>query len=80
MQAVDEAVSKKITVTPGGLPEGQNKDFQPTSDKGVSFRDDQKTPTIIVRFDKPAEVQSVSLPLDKTPDARGSFGYHGMHG
>ena len=78
MEAVDEAVSKKIEVTPRDLPKGQNVDFQPTSDKGVSFPEDQKKPTIVVKFDKPADVQSVTLPRDKTPGARGAFRYHAI--
>ena len=65
MQAVDEGVSKKITVTPNELSPGKNVEFQPTSPTGVSFPADQKTPTITVKFDKPAEVQSVTLPRDK---------------
>jgi hypothetical protein len=69
MQAVDEAVSKLITVTPNELPKGENIEFQPTSTRGVSFPDDDQTPTITVNFGKPAEVQSVTIPRDKTPNA-----------
>src|SRR6185437_16004258 len=69
MQAVDETVSKKITVTPTELPKGENIEFQPTSKRGVSFPTDEKTPTITVNFGKPAEVQSVTIPRDKTPNA-----------
>jgi hypothetical protein len=69
MQAVDEAVSKTITVSPHDLPKGENVEFQPTSKKGVSFPKDDQTPTITVNFGKPAEVQSVTIPRDKTPDA-----------
>ena len=69
MQAVDEAVSKKITVTPNELPKGENIEFQPTSKRGVSFPKDDRTPTITVNFGKPAEVRSVTIPRDKTPDA-----------
>jgi hypothetical protein len=69
MQAVDEAVSKLITVTPNELPKGENIEFQPTSTRGVSFPKDDRTPTITVNFGKPAEVQSVTIPRDKTPNA-----------
>ena len=68
MQAVDEAVSKKITVTPNELPKGVNIEFQPTSKQGVSFDQNDRTPTITVQFDKPAEVRSVTIPRDKTPN------------
>ncbi len=66
MQAVDEAVSKKITVTPGSLPEGQDKTgFQPTSDKGVSFGEDQPKPTITITFTRGATVRSITIPRKK---------------
>ena len=69
MQAVDETVSKQITVTPHELPKGENVEFQPRSKRGVSFPRDDRTPTITVKFGKPAEVQSVTIPRDKTPYA-----------
>jgi hypothetical protein len=69
MQAVDETVSKQITVTPNELPTGENVEFQVTSTRGVSFPKDDRTPTIVVRFGSPAEVQSVTIPRDKTPNA-----------
>jgi hypothetical protein len=69
MQAVDEAVSKKITVTPNELPAGENTQFQPTSDQGVSFDETDSTPTISVHFDKPAEVHSVTIPRGTIPGA-----------
>ena len=69
MQAVDKLVSERITVTPRQLPKGENIEFQPTSTRGVSFPHDEKTPTITVRFGKPADVQSVKIPRDKTPNA-----------
>jgi hypothetical protein len=69
MQAVDENVSKNIVVLPNPLHEGDNIDFQITSAKGVSFPDNDRKPTIIVKFDQPAEVQSVSIPRDKTNGA-----------
>ncbi|CAF2527114.1 unnamed protein product [Rotaria sp. Silwood2] len=68
MQAVDEAVSKKITVKPNELPRGENIKFQPTSQQGVSFDKNDLKPIITVHFDKPAPVQSVTLPRDKTPN------------
>ena len=68
MQAVDEAVSKLITVKPNELPIGENINFQPTSEQGVSFDDNDRTPTITVYFGKPAEVHSVTIPRDKTPN------------
>ena len=69
MQAVDETVSKQITVTPNELPKGENIEFQVTSTRGVSFPKDERTPTIVVQFGTPAEVQSVTIPRDKTPNA-----------
>ncbi len=69
MQAVDEAVSKLITVTPNELPQGANVDFQPTSKQGVSFPNDDTTPTITVHFAKPAQVRSVTIPRDTTQNA-----------
>jgi hypothetical protein len=69
IQAVDEAVSTKITVTPNDLPPGANIDFQPTSKQGVSFPQNDTTPTIIVHFGKPATVQSVTIPRNTTPNA-----------
>jgi hypothetical protein len=69
MQAVDEAVSKLITVTPNELPEGANIDFQPTSKQGVSFPNNDTTPTITVYFGKPAQVRSVTIPRDTTQNA-----------
>jgi hypothetical protein len=65
MQAVDESTSKKITVTPVDVPESQKPQFQPTSNQGVSFPSDEKTPTITVNFGKPAEVNSITIPHDK---------------
>jgi hypothetical protein len=69
MQAVDEQTSKQITVTPTDVPQKEKLEFQPTSDQGVSFPDNEKSPTITVHFGKPAEVQSVTIPRDKTPSA-----------
>jgi hypothetical protein len=69
MQAVDESVSKQITVTPKDLPKGENIEFQVTSTRGVSFPKDERTPTIVVVFGKPALVQSVTIPRDKTDSA-----------
>jgi hypothetical protein len=69
MQAVDEAVSKLITVAPNELPEGANVDFQPTSKQGVSFPSNDTTPTITVHFGKPAHVRSVTIPRDTTQNA-----------
>ena len=69
MQAVDEAISKQITVTPADVPQESKPEFQPTSKQGVSFPENETTPTITVNFGKPADVQSVTLPRDKTPDA-----------
>jgi hypothetical protein len=69
MQAVDEQTSKKITVTPTDIPQNEKPEFQPTSNQGVSFPNNEKTPTITVHFGKPAEVQSITIPRDKTPGA-----------
>ena len=62
MEAIDDATSKKITVTPDVIPQDKKTDFQPTSKNGVSFPANDKKPTITVNFDKPAEVQSVTIP------------------
>ncbi|CAF1687582.1 unnamed protein product, partial [Adineta ricciae] len=69
MEAIDETTSKKITVTPDDIPQDKKTDFQPTSNAGVSFPSNEKKPTITVNFDKPAEVQSVTIPRDKTQGA-----------
>ena len=69
MQAVDEETSKKIIVTPIDVPQKEKPEFQPTSNKGVSFSEYQKRPTITITFGTPAEVQSVTIPRDKTPNA-----------
>jgi hypothetical protein len=69
IQLVDEVVSISITVTPSVLPEGENIEFQVTSEKGVSFPDNDRTPTITVNFGKATEVQSVTIPTSKIPNA-----------
>ena len=69
MQAVDEQTSKQIKVTPIDVKENDKPQFQPTSKQGVSFPSNDRTPTITVTFGKPAEVQSVTIPRDKTPNA-----------
>ena len=69
MEAIDEPTSKKITVTPNELPQDKKADLQPTSKIGVSFAANDKTPTFTVNFEKPAEVQSVIIPRDKTQGA-----------
>jgi hypothetical protein len=69
MQAVDEAVSKQITVTPNELAQGANIDFQPSSKQGVFFPENDTTPTITVHFAKPAQVRSVTIPRDTTQNA-----------
>ena len=69
MQAVDEATSKQITTTSSGVTQDDKLEFQPTSTVGVSFPDNDKTPTITVNFGKPAEVQSITIPRDKITDA-----------
>jgi hypothetical protein len=69
MQAVNKFVSEHIVVSPTEIPQDEKIDFQPTSQTGVSFPKDEKTPTLTVTFDKPAEVQSVTIPRDKTPNA-----------
>ncbi|CAF4868121.1 unnamed protein product, partial [Rotaria sp. Silwood2] len=38
------------------------------SQQGVSFDKNDLKPIITVHFDKPAPVQSVTLPRDKTPN------------
>jgi len=69
MQAVDEVISKQITVTPTDVPQNEKPEFQPTSNQGVSFPENEKTPSITVHFGQPAQVQSITIPLDKTPGA-----------
>jgi hypothetical protein len=69
MEAVDETTSENIVVTPIDVPQGQKVQFQPTSTQGVSFPETETTPTITVTFGKPANVQSVKIPLHKTPGA-----------
>jgi hypothetical protein len=69
MQAVNNFVSEHIIVSPTDIPKEDKIDFQPTSQKGVSFPKDEKTPTLTVTFGTPAEVQSVTIPRDKTPNA-----------
>ena len=69
MQAVDKFVSEKITVTPHELPKGENTEFQSTSTRGVSFREDDKTPIITVYFEKGAKVRSVTIVLTRIPNA-----------
>jgi hypothetical protein len=69
MEAVDETTSQNIVVTPTDVPQGQKVQFQPTSTQGVSFPETETTPTITVTFGKPADVQSVKIPLHKTPGA-----------
>ena len=69
MPAIDEETARQITVSPTDLPESEKVSFQPTSPNGVSFPSNETTPTITVNFGKPAEVQSVVLPRDKTPNA-----------
>ncbi len=69
MEAVNETTSQNIVVTPIDVPQAQKVQFQPTSTQGVSFPENETTPTITVTFGKPAEVQSVKIPLNKTPSA-----------
>jgi hypothetical protein len=69
MQAVNKFVSEHIIVNPTEIPKEDKVDFQPTSQKGVSFPKDEKTPTLTVTFGTPTEVQSVTIPRDKTPNA-----------
>ena len=69
MQAIDENVSKNIIVQPNPLPPGENIDFPVTSPNGVSFPDNDRQPTIVVKLGQPAEVQSVAIPRDKTNGA-----------
>ncbi len=69
MEAVDDTTSQNIVVTPTDVPQGQKVQFQPTSTQGVSFPETETTPTITVTFGKPADVQSVKIPLHKTPGA-----------
>jgi hypothetical protein len=69
MQAVDEATTKNIIVTPRDIPQEEKTEFQPTSKRGVSFPETDRNPVITIYFGKPAEVQSVTIPRDKTNGA-----------
>lgn len=69
MQLVDESVATKITLTPSELPASEKVEFRPSSTRGVSFPENDRAPTIIVELVEPAEVQSITIPRDKTPDA-----------
>jgi hypothetical protein len=69
IQAVDETTSQNIVVTPIDIIDAQKTSFQPTSTQGVSFPETETTPTITVTFGQPADVQSVKIPLHKTPGA-----------
>ena len=69
MQAVDEPTSRNIVVTPIDVPQEQKTAFQPTSTRGVTFPETPNVPTVVVTFGTPAEVQSITIPRDKTPGA-----------
>ncbi len=69
MQAVDETVSQQITVTPTDIPQSDKPEFQVTSTTGVSFPANETQPTINVQFGTPAEVHSITVPLNNTPGA-----------
>jgi hypothetical protein len=69
MQAVNEVISKQITVTPTDIPKEEKPEFQPTSTIGVSFPANELQPVITVHFGKPAQVQSVTIPRHTTPGA-----------
>ena len=69
MQAVDETTSKQIIVSPVDIAQQDKPKFQPTSPEGVSFPENETTPTITVNFGKPAAVQSVTIPRDKISGA-----------
>ena len=69
MQAVDDRTTRTIVVRPTDVPQEQKGAFQPTSTQGVSLPEDQRTPTIVLTFSTPAEVQSISIPRDRTPGA-----------
>lgn len=69
MQAIDETVSRNISVRPNAISVTESIEFQPISNRGVSFTNNDRTPTIIVYFETPTEVQSVTIPRDKTPNA-----------
>ena len=66
MQAINELTSRNIVVRPIDVPQEQKTAFQPTSTQGVSFPENQKTPTIVVSFGSPSEVVSISIPRDRT--------------
>jgi hypothetical protein len=69
MQAIDKTVSEHIIVMPTEISNEEKVQFQPTSAEGVSFPKDEMTPTLTVTFEKPVQVQSVTIPRHKTPNA-----------
>ena len=69
MQAIDEPTSRNIVVRPIDVPQEQKTAFQPTSTRGVTFPETPNVPTLVVTFGTPAEVQSITIPRDKTPGA-----------
>lgn len=69
MEVINEQRSKMITVIPNEIPKEQKIDFQPTSIRGVSFPPNNTKPTIIVDFGTPLQIQSITIPRDKTPYA-----------
>ncbi|CAF4328183.1 unnamed protein product, partial [Adineta steineri] len=73
MEAVDDAVSKTITVTPKDIDQNKKGDFKPDSKTGVNFPEEDKHPTINVPFGTPATVRGVSMPRDTTNSNVESF-------
>ncbi|CAF1457913.1 unnamed protein product, partial [Adineta steineri] len=73
MEAVDDAVSKTITVTPKDIDQNKKGDFKPDSKTGVNFPEEDKHPTINIPFGTPATVRGVSMPRDTTNNNVESF-------
>ena len=69
LQTVDQSTIKNITTTPTDLSDAEKAAFQPTSSQGVSFSFNNRAPTILIELVQPLEIQSITIPRDKTPSA-----------
>lgn len=69
IQAIDQSVIKNITITPNDISDAEKAALRPTSSQGVSFPSNNRAPTILIELNTPTEVQSITIPRDKTPEA-----------
>ena len=69
IQAIDSSIIKNITISPNDISEAEKAAFRPTSSQGVSFPSNNRAPTIFVELNTPTEVQSITIPRDKTSEA-----------